>query len=76
MRRVPERLHRAAVRAGNFYPYWSTISDGTSCSILFGNVAGGGGVNDYGKDAQYGSDLRNEIGYDEFESTPTPAVCS
>jgi hypothetical protein len=33
-------------------------------------------VNDYGKDAQYGPDLRNEIGYDEFESTPGPAVCS
>jgi hypothetical protein len=61
---------------GHFYPYWSTISDGSSCSILFGNVAGGGGVNDYGKDAQYGTDLRNEIGYDEFEGTPMPAVCS
>jgi hypothetical protein len=33
-------------------------------------------VNDYGKDSQYGPDLRNEIGYDEFESTPTQAVCS
>ena len=61
---------------GNFYPYWSTISNGSSCSILFGNVAGGGGVNDYGADAQYGTDLRNQIGYDEFESTPTDAVCS
>jgi hypothetical protein len=61
---------------GNFYPYWSTISNGSSCSILFGNVAGGGGVNDYGAAAQYGTDLRNEIGYDEFESTPTNAVCS
>jgi hypothetical protein len=61
---------------GNFYPYWSTISNGSSCSILFGNVASGAGVNDYGGDAQYGTDLRNEIGYDEFESTPTPAVCS
>jgi hypothetical protein len=61
---------------GNFYPYWSTISNGSSCSILFGNVASGAGVNDYGGAAQYGTDLRNEIGYDEFESTPTPAVCS
>jgi hypothetical protein len=62
---------------GNFYPYWSTITNGSDCAILFGNVAGGsGGVNDYGKAAQYGSDLRNEIGYDEFEGTPTPAVCS
>ena len=61
---------------GGFYPYWSTISNGSSCSILFGNVAGGAGVNDYGGVAQYGTDLRNEIGYDEFESTPTNAVCS
>jgi len=61
---------------GHFYPYWSTITNGNQCSILFGNVAGGSGVNDYGGDAQYGPDLRNVIGYDEFESTPTPAVCS
>jgi hypothetical protein len=51
------------------------MGTGTGCSILFGNVSGAG-VNDYGKSAQYGSDLRNEIGYDEFEGTPTPAVCS
>jgi hypothetical protein len=61
---------------GGFYPYWSTMTDGNQCSILFGNVASGPGVNDYGGMAQYGPDLRNEIGYDEFESTPTPAVCS
>jgi hypothetical protein len=61
---------------GNFYPYWSTISSGGSCSILFGNVAAGGGVNDYGKAAQYGTDRRFEIGYDEFMSDPIPAVCS
>jgi hypothetical protein len=60
---------------GNFYPYWSTMTTGDGCSILFGNVSGAG-VNDYGKDSQYGPDLRNEIGYDEFESTPTDAVCS
>jgi hypothetical protein len=60
---------------GNFYPYWSTQGSGTNCRILFGNVAGGGGVNDFGKDAQYGTDLRNEIGYDEFEGPVTPAVC-
>jgi hypothetical protein len=60
---------------GHFYPYWSTINTGSGCSILFGNVAGGSGVNDYGGDAQYGTDLRQVIGYDEFESTPTSAVC-
>jgi hypothetical protein len=61
---------------GNFYPYWSTITNGGQCSIVFGNVAGGGTVNDFGKEAQYGTDLRPSIGYDEFESTPTDAVCS
>jgi len=61
---------------GNFYPYWSTVTKGNQCSIVFGNVSGGPGVNDYGKAAQYGADLRNEIGYDEFESTPTKALCS
>jgi hypothetical protein len=60
---------------GNFYPYWSTITSGNTCSILFGNVAGGGGVNDFGGTAQYGTDLRNEIGYNEFEGPVTPAVC-
>jgi hypothetical protein len=61
---------------GNFYPYWSTSTTGGGCSILFGNVAGSGGVNDYGKAAQYGTDRRFEIGYDEFMSDPIPAVCS
>jgi len=60
---------------GNFYPYWSTITSGNSCSIVFGNVAGGGAVNDFGGTAQYGADLRNTIGYDEFEGPVTPAVC-
>lgn len=60
---------------GHFYPYWSTIKQGGECSILFGNVASGPGVNDYGKDAQYGTDLRNQIGYDEFEGKVGPAVC-
>jgi hypothetical protein len=60
---------------GHFYPYWSTITNGNECSILFGNVSSGAGVNSFGGDAQYGTDLRNEIGYDEFEGPVTPAVC-
>ena len=60
---------------GKFYPYWSTMGTGSACRILFGNVASGTGVNNYGKDAQYGSDLRNVIGYDEFEGKIGPAVC-
>ena len=59
---------------GNFYPYWSSIKHGNQCSILFGNVSGPG-VNDYGKDAQYGTDQAPTIGYDEFESKPTGSVC-
>jgi hypothetical protein len=60
---------------GNFYPYWSTITSGNDCSIVFGNVSGGTGVNDFGGSAQYGADLRPFIGYDEFESTPRAAIC-
>jgi hypothetical protein len=60
---------------GNFYPYWSTMGTGSACRILFGNVAGGGGVNDFGGNAQYGTDLRPVIGYDEFEGPVTNAVC-
>lgn len=61
---------------GNFYPYWSTLTQKHhQCSILFGNVASGAGVKDFGGFAQYGKDLANQIGYDEFESKPTKAVC-
>jgi hypothetical protein len=60
---------------GSFYPYWSTITNGNDCSIVFGNVASGPGVNNYGGFAQYGADLRPFIGYDEFESTPRAAIC-
>ena len=60
---------------GNFYPYWSTQGSGSNCRILFGNVASGHEVNNYGKTAQYGKDLGGEIGYDEFEGKVGPAVC-
>jgi hypothetical protein len=61
---------------GGFYPYWSTITNGNQCSIVFGDVASGPGVNNFGRFAQYGADLRPFIGYDQFESSPIPAVCS
>lgn len=60
---------------GNFYPFWSTKGNGPDCSILFGNVTKGPGVNSYGRDAQYGSDGRFVYGYDEFVGPVTPAVC-
>jgi len=62
---------------GNFYTYWSTIKGAGTCSIVFGNVSNPSdpAVNDFGRFAQYGADLRPFIGYDEFESTPTAAIC-
>jgi hypothetical protein len=60
---------------GNFYPFWSMMSHGNQCSILFGNVTSGAGVKSFGGFAQYGNDLANQIGYDEFESKVGPAVC-
>jgi hypothetical protein len=65
---------------GGFYPYWSTITNRighlTQCSIVFGNVSSGAGVNNFGGDAQYGQDLAPQIGYDEFESQPTRNLCA
>ena len=52
---------------GKFYPYWSHVSTGGACSIEFGNVSTGTGVNDYGKDAQFGTDRIASLGYPEFE---------
>jgi len=44
---------------------------------VFGNVShpSDPAVNDFGRFAQYGADLRPFIGYDEFESSPTAAIC-
>jgi len=61
---------------GNFYPYWSRIRQGNQCSILFGNVSSGPGVTNFGGDAQYGTDLRATLGYDEFEGPIMNGVCS
>ncbi len=52
---------------GAFYPYWSVVKHEESCQIEFGNVHSGHGVNDFGKDGQYGQDLFATLGYDEFE---------
>lgn len=60
---------------GNFYPYWSEATDNGKCTILFGNVSSGKGVNDFGKDAQYGEDLFSTLGYPEFESQPMANTC-
>jgi hypothetical protein len=62
----------APISPGKFYPYWSRVSGGygrfaRSCAIEFGNVSSGPGVNDFGGDAQYGTDLQSTLGDREFE---------
>jgi hypothetical protein len=52
---------------GDFYPYWSRVTSPHGCTLEFGNVSSGRGVNDYGQDAQYGSDLIGTLGYPEYE---------
>ena len=64
---------------GDFYPYWTRVSSGgrhASCTLEFGNVSSGTGVNDYGGDAQYGSDLQPSLGYPEFEGPVMSNACS
>jgi hypothetical protein len=51
---------------GQFYPYWSRATSVGACSILFGNVSSSPGINDLGKDAQYGTDQVKTFGYNEF----------
>jgi hypothetical protein len=61
---------------GSFYPYWSLVrTSGAACKLEFGNVASGAGVNNLGKDAQYGTDLFSTLGYPEFEGVVQPSVC-
>jgi hypothetical protein len=52
---------------GKFYPFWSRVTSSTGCTLEFGNVTSGAGVNDFGRDAQYGTDLITTLGYPEFE---------
>jgi hypothetical protein len=58
-----------------FYPYWSEQRSGKTCTWLFGNVSTGSGVNDFGKDAEYGHDLYSVIGYPEFEGKIYNNLC-
>ena len=51
---------------GKFYPYWSRAGFGGACVLEFGNVSSGFGVNDLGKDAQYGTNQEATLGYPEF----------
>jgi len=58
---------------GHFYPYWSQTSAGGACVFEFGNVSSG--VNDFGKDAQYGTNKFLVLGYPEFESREHSTSC-
>ncbi len=60
---------------GQFYPYWTRVSGSSGCTLEFGNVSSGSGVNDFGGDAQYGSDMESTLGYPEFEGPITSNAC-
>jgi hypothetical protein len=60
---------------GHFYPYWSRAGSGqTGCRIEFGNVSQA--VDDFGRDAQYGTDQEAALGYPEFIGPTMPNTCS
>jgi hypothetical protein len=61
---------------GQFYPYWSRAGQfGRDCVIEFGNVFARPGVNDFSKDAQYGTDQQATLGYPEFIGPILPNNC-
>jgi hypothetical protein len=62
---------------GNFYPYWTEAHGfGNSCALEFGNVSGFRPfLTDFGKDAQYGTNLFNTLGYPEFEGAVHNNTC-
>jgi hypothetical protein len=58
---------------GHFYPYWSKVQSGGTCAFLFGNVSAG---NTFGKDAQYGTNQFQTLGYPEFISKSHNNPCA
>jgi hypothetical protein len=63
------------VGPGGFYPYWSRADVLGHCTIEFGNVSSGLGVDDLGGDAQYGSDQSPTLGYPEYEGPSLSNAC-
>ncbi len=61
---------------GGFYPYWSRVKSGGTCTIEFGNVSSGSGVDNLGKFAQYGTDQVATLGYPEFEGPMHDNTCT
>jgi hypothetical protein len=60
---------------GHFYPYWSEVNTGGVCTIEFGNVSSGAGVNDFDADAEFGADQFPQLGYPEFEGPAHHNTC-
>jgi hypothetical protein len=63
---------------GHFYPFWSRVTSGgrhPGCTLEFGNVSSGAGVDDFGGDAQYGVDMQPTLGYPEFEGPVMSNAC-
>ena len=58
---------------GKFYPYWSEALSGGACVFEFGNVSSH--VQDFGKDAQYGTNQFSRLGYPEFEGPVHSTDC-
>jgi hypothetical protein len=61
---------------GHFYPYWSRVTSGGGCTLEFGNVSSGTGVNDFGQDAQYGENKFRTLGYPEFIGPVRSNACT
>jgi hypothetical protein len=61
---------------GGFYPYWTQVLGNGGCSLEFGNVTAGFGQNDFGKDAQYGTDQFAAFGYPQFIGAPHTNPCA
>jgi hypothetical protein len=58
-----------------FYPYWTEVDSHGTCTIEFGNVRSGTGVNDFGRDAQYGKDQYHTWGYPEYVGPVKDNTC-
>ena len=61
---------------GGFYPYWTQLQGVGRCALEFGNVSAGFGRNDFGKDAQYGTNQFPTLGYPEFEGPVHNNTCA
>jgi hypothetical protein len=61
------------VGPGNFYPYWSATNRAGTCVLEFGNVSAR--VDDFGKDAQYGTNQFMTLGYPEFIGKTHNTTC-